>query len=40
MNDLPEDVFSDKDFMDTDHLNLEGAHKASAIVNALLKDIG
>lgn len=40
MNDLPEDVFTDRDFMDTDHLNLDGAHKASAIVNALLKDIG
>ena len=32
MNDLS-NVFVDEDFLDSDHLNLQGAHKATALLN-------
>ncbi len=31
------DIFSDLDFVDSDHLNLQGAHKATAVLNSYIK---
>ncbi len=31
------DIFSDADFVDSDHLNLQGAHKATAVLNSYIK---
>ncbi|SFT48928.1 hypothetical protein SAMN02910301_1329 [Lachnospiraceae bacterium XBD2001] len=31
------DIFSDADFIDSDHLNLQGAHKATAVLNGYIK---
>ena len=35
MNDLP-NVFDNNDFIDSDHLNLQGAHKATSLLNSFI----